>query len=160
MGAVRRGVYAGFFDPVTVGHLDIIGRACKLVDEVVVAVGNNPAKRYLFPLAQREAMMREATAALPVRVVSFSGLLVDACRREEADVIVRGLRSVADFDSEFRYGLANRDLSGVETVFLIADPAHLFVSSSIVREIAQNGGDASRYVPANVAAALAERIGR
>lgn len=157
MTEFRRGIYAGSFDPLTLGHLDVIRRACGLVDELVVGVGNNPAKRYLFPLAQREDLVREACGELPVRVVSFEGLLVDACRREQAGVIVRGLRSVSDFDSEFRYGLANRDISGIETIFLLSDPAYLFVSSSIVREIEGNGGDASRYVPDCVARALAAR---
>jgi pantetheine-phosphate adenylyltransferase len=153
-------VYAGSFDPITLGHLDIIKRANELFDLLVVAIGNNPAKRYWFDLAQREAMLQEACAEVStVRIVCFSGLLIHTCEREEATVIVRGLRALSDFDFEFRNGLANRDMTGIETVFLLSDPQHIFVSSSLVKEIAQNGGDVARYVPKNVLDAITHRRG-
>ena len=131
----RTAIYAGSFDPATVGHCDIVRRGAALFDRLVVAVGNNPAKGYWFPLAQRQALVEEAVGDLPnVEVVAFSGLLVDTAAQVGADVILRGLRALSDFEPEFRYGLANRDLAGIETLFLIADPDHIFVSSSIVKE--------------------------
>ncbi|MCO4745618.1 MAG: pantetheine-phosphate adenylyltransferase [Proteobacteria bacterium] len=154
----KTAIYAGSFDPITVGHLDIVQRAASIFDRVIVAVGNNPAKRYFFELEQREALVQEAVAASTnVEVVRFSGLLVHTCQELGADVILRGLRSVSDFEPEFRYGLANRDLSGIETMFLISDPQHLFVSSSIVKEIATNGGDVAKYVPECVLAAILDK---
>lgn len=154
----RIAVYAGSFDPPTNGHLDVIRRGALLFDELVVAVGDNPAKRYWFDRAAREALIRECAADVAnVRVVSFSGLLVHACRDLGATVILRGLRALSDFDLEFRNGLANRDLAGVETVFLLTEPANIFVSSSLVKEIAQHRGDVGRYVPAPVNAAIARR---
>lgn len=154
----RIGMYAGSFDPITVGHLDVIQRGSALFDELVVAVGNNPKKRYWFDLEQRTAMVQEAVKGLStVRVTAFEGLLVHACEEQGASVILRGLRALSDFDSEFRYGLANRDLTGVETVFLLTEPGNIFISSSLIKEIAENGGDISRYVPPGVAAAIEAR---
>ena len=153
-----RAIYAGSFDPVTNGHLDLVHRGAKLFDELVVAVGNNPAKRYLIDLDRRRALLSEAIEADNVVVVAFRGLLVDTARAHGAQVILRGVRGTADFETEFRYGLANRDLSGIETLFLLADPQHLFVSSSLVKEIASNGGDVSRYVPPAVVPVLAELL--
>jgi len=145
---VRRAVYAGSFDPVTEGHLDIIHRGAALYDELVIAVGNNPAKRYMFDLAARERFVRVAAHGVKnVSVVSFEGLLVHTAQEVGAGVILRGLRALSDFELEFRNGLANRDLSGIETVFLISAPERIFVSSSLVKEIALHGGDVSRYVP-------------
>jgi pantetheine-phosphate adenylyltransferase len=153
-------VYAGSFDPLTNGHLDVIRRGAGLFDTLVVAIGENPAKRYWFGSGERRALIEQTTrdAGIEnVEVHGFSGLLVDFCRAHEAGVILRGLRSAEDFGPEFRYGLANRDLSGVETLFLLSDPQHLFVSSSLVKEIFGNGGDVSSYVPESVMAALAAR---
>lgn len=153
----RLAVYAGSFDPITLGHLDVARRAAQLFDRVVLAVGENPAKRYLLPLETRLSVVRSAVAGLDnVEVDVFQGLLVDYCRRREASVIVRGLRAVTDFEFEFQIGLANMDMApSVETVFLLTDPKHIFISSSLVKEIASNGGDISRYVPADAAQALA-----
>lgn len=154
----RIAIYPGSFDPPTLGHLDVIQRGSKLFDEVVVAIGHNPSKRYWFDLAAREQLMREVCREVPnVRIVSFEGLLVDACRVHGATVILRGLRALSDFDMEFRNGLANRDLAGIETLFLLTEPKNIFVSSSLVKEIAMNGGDAARYVPPVVADAIARR---
>lgn len=156
---MRTAIYAGSFDPITNGHLDVIRRGAALYDRLVVAVGRNPAKRYWFDLEERVSLARAVTSDLPqVEIVSFRSLLVDAAKAHDATVILRGLRALSDFDSEFRYGLANRDLSGLETLFMLTDPEHIFVSSSLVREIASNGGDVSRYVPAPVTAAIAARM--
>ena len=155
----RVAIYAGSFDPVTMGHIDIISRGALLFDELVIAIGNNPSKSYMFDLEERKCMVGEACQDIKgLRVVTFTGLLVQASEREGANVILRGLRAFADFELEFRNGLANRDLSGIETVFMLADPPHIFISSSLVKEIASNGGDVSSYVPANVLAAMRQRF--
>jgi pantetheine-phosphate adenylyltransferase len=158
-GMKRTAIYAGSFDPVTMGHVDLIRRGSVLFDELVVAVGNNPQKNYWFDLEARSAMIRNSCSELPnVSVKPFRGLLVDAAKESEAQVILRGLRALSDFDLEFRNGLANRDLSGIETIFLLTDPKTIFVSSSLVKEIAINGGDVSRYVPNCVGGAIAEKL--
>ncbi len=140
--------------------MDVIERGAALFDALVVAVGSNPAKRTLFTPEERLALV---TACVPkelgsVRIVGFEGLLVDAARKEGASVILRGLRALSDFDLEFRNGLANRDLTGLETLFLLTEPANVFVSSSLVKEIAEHRGDVSRYVPPHVARALQRRF--
>jgi len=146
---MRKAVLAGSFDPITLGHMDILTRGAGLFDEVVIACGNNPAKKYLQSLDVRLGVLEECTAHIPnVRVDSFSGLLVDYCADIKAQVILRGLRAVSDFDFEFQIGLANKNLAPkVETVFLLTDSQYIFVSSSLVKEIASNGGDVASYVP-------------
>ena len=145
----RTAVYAGSFDPITMGHLDLVRRALQLYDEVVLAVGHNPAKRRCLPLEERVRVLEEVTAELPgVRVDVFDGLLVDYCRKVGAVAILRGLRAVTDFEFEFKIGLANMDMApDVQTVFLLSEPRNIFISSSLVREIAGHGGDVSRYLP-------------
>jgi len=152
----RIAVYAGSFDPLTSGHLQLIERGARLYDRLILAVGSNPNKRYLFSTEQRVGMLESETRGIPgVEVLAFEGLLIDLCRRLEARVILRGLRASTDFDFEFNIGLANRDMAPeIETIFLLADPQHIFISSSLVKEIAFNGGDVSRYVPASVLDAL------
>ena len=159
---LRRAVYAGTFDPITLGHIDILRRGCTLFDEVIVAVGHNPAKRTLLDLDTRLRVIRESTSDLPnLTVGSFSGLLVDYCRKVEATAILRGLRAVTDFEFEFKIGLANMDMAPeVQTVFLLTEPHLLFISSSLIREIASHDGDVSRYVPAAALAALQDALAR
>jgi pantetheine-phosphate adenylyltransferase len=153
--AVRTAIYAGSFDPPTLGHADIIRRGAALFDRLVVAVGNNPAKRYRFDLNERTRLVSSCLVGLDhVEVVAFDGLLVDTAARVGAQVILRGLRPLGDFDLEFRNGLANRDLTGIETIFLLASPDQVYVSSSLVKEIADHGGDVSRYVSPEVLDAL------
>lgn len=149
-------VYAGSFDPVTLGHLDIVQRGAAIFDELVIGVGDNPAKRYLIDRDARVALLKTVTGDLPnVRVGSFGGLLVDFCKSIGARVIVRGLRAVTDFEFEFQIGLANRDMApDIETVFLLPAPRNIFISSSLVKEIFVNGGDVTPYVPAATLAAL------
>ena len=158
----KTAVYAGSFDPITLGHVDIVRRGATLFDRVVIAVGQNPAKRYTFDLEERIRIIRSALQGIDnIEVDSFDGLLVDYCRRVNADVILRGLRAVTDFEFEFKIGLANMDMApDIQTVFLLTEPRMLFVSSSLVREIASHGGDIRRYVPEEAAAALLERYAR
>ena len=155
-----KAVIAGSFDPLTNGHADIIRRASRLFDEVVVACGNNINKRYFFELDQRLELIRACTTDYDnVTVDSFQGLLVHYCQSIGAGVIVRGLRATSDFDFEFQIGLANMDMAPeIETVFLLTDPSHIFISSSLVKEIAKHGGDVSRYLPAPVHEALVAKL--
>lgn len=169
-----RAVYAGSFDPITNGHLDIIKRAAVLCDELVVAVGVHRSKTPWFDQDHRISLIQQALdehglgawEGGNIRVDSFEGLLADYVRDNELDAIIRGIRVLSDFDAEFRMGLANRDLAGVETLFLLTDPNHIFLSSSMVKEILMNSksNDAlkniTHYVPGPVAEALIDRSKR
>ena len=152
-------VYPGSFDPITVGHIDILERAVKIFDHVIVAIGQHPSKPGYFSVEERAALIQRSAEHLSgFEVAAFSGLVIDFCRARGAHVIVLGLRAVSDFEPEFQMGLANRDLNPeVETVFLIPQPDRMFVSSSLVREIAGHGGDYERYVSPAVAQAMAAR---
>ena len=155
-------IYPGTFDPITNGHTDLIGRAARLFDEVVVGVANSPSKRPLFDLAERVLLAQQVTAHLPnVKVVGFSGLLVDFAREQQANVLIRGLRAVSDFEYEFQLANMNRQLApDVESMFLTPSEKYSFISSTLVREIAALGGDISTFVHPAVADALAERFKR
>ena len=152
----RIAVVPGSFDPITLGHLDVIGRAAGIFDELHVLVVHNPGKTALLPIAQRVTLIEQAVreAMLPdnILVTSWSvGLLVDYCTEVGASVLVKGIRSQIDVAYETPMAIVNRDLAGVETVFLLPNPAHAHVSSSLVRQVASLGGDVSPYVPAAVA---------
>jgi pantetheine-phosphate adenylyltransferase len=156
---MRRAVCPGSFDPVTNGHLDIVGRASRLFDEVIVAVLINESKSGLFTVDERIAMLGEVTSQYPnVRVESFQGLLVDFCRAQDAAVVVKGLRAVSDFDYELKMAQMNIGLAGVETLFMPTNPLYSFLSSSLVKEVAKWGGDVSTYVPDLVGRHLAKRL--
>jgi pantetheine-phosphate adenylyltransferase len=144
-----RAIYPGSFDPPTNGHLDVIERAAGVFGELIVAVIVNPQKRNpMFELDEREKMLRACVAHLPnVRVEDFRGLLADFVKAREADVIVKGLRVVSDFESEMSTALMNRSLTNVDTVFLMSDAKYSFVSSSLVKEVFFLGGDVSTFVP-------------
>jgi pantetheine-phosphate adenylyltransferase len=145
---VRRAVCPGSFDPVTNGHVDVINRAAGLYDELVVAVLVNPGKAGLFTVAERMDLLRDAVSDLPnVTVDSFEGLLVDYCRSHDIPVIVKGLRAVSDFEYELQMAQMNRELAGVETLFVPTAPQVGHLSSSLVKQIATFGGDVSRLVP-------------
>ncbi len=159
----RLAVYPGTFDPLTLGHVDVVTRACTIFDRVVLGVAHNAAKagQHLFDLDTRLALARTSLAHLHgVRVEVVPGLLADFCRDHGASAIVKGLRSGTDLDAEVPMALLNRDLGGPETVFLVAAPAHAHVSSSLVKDVARHGGDVSALVPAPVHAALAQALGR
>jgi pantetheine-phosphate adenylyltransferase len=154
-------VVPGSFDPVTLGHLDVIERAAGLFDEVHVLVVHNPGKEALFPIAQRvtllERSISEAQLSGKIVVTSWSvGLLVDYCTDVGATVLVKGIRSQVDVTYETPMAIVNRNLAGIETVFLLPDPANAHVSSSLVRQVAALGGDVAPYVPPAVAAYLAQ----
>ena len=150
----------GSFDPVTLGHLDIIERASRHFDEVVVAVIRNPQKtQSLFTLEERQEMLRECTANLNnIRIEFFKGLLVDFAREHGANAIVKGLRAVTDFDYELQMAQMNQRLSGIDTFFLSTSPNYSFLSSSLVREVARYGGDVTSMVPPIVAKRLIDRF--
>lgn len=150
----------GSFDPVTLGHLDIIERTARHFDEVIVAVIRNPQKAgSLFTLEEREDMLHEVTAHLTnVQIGFFKGLLVDFAKEHEAQAIVKGLRAVSDFDYELQMAQMNQKLSGIDTFFISTSPSYSFLSSSLVREVARFGGDVSSMVPPVVAKRLAERF--
>jgi pantetheine-phosphate adenylyltransferase len=156
---VRRAACPGSFDPVTNGHLDIIGRASDLYDEVVVAVLINKSKSSLFTVDERIAMLSEVTASYGnVRVDAFHGLLVDYCRANRIPVIVKGLRAVSDFDYELQMAQMNRGLAGVDTLFMPTNPEYSFLASSLVKEIATYGGDVSSLLPELVHKQLLARL--
>ena len=157
---MRRAIYPGSFDPVTNGHLDIIERGCKLFDEIVIAVVVNPGKQPMFTLDERIATVKEVLNDVDgVEVASFEGLLVDYALGRGARLIVKGLRAVSDFEYEMQMAQMNHRLAGVETLFMVANPAFSFLSSSIVKEVARFGGSVEGLVPAEVARRLKERIG-
>ncbi len=146
--SITRVVCPGSFDPVTNGHLDIIERAARLFDEVIVAVLVNEKKQGLFSVPERQEMLAAVTGHLPnVRVDSFAGLLVDFCRDEGVAAIVKGLRAVTDFDYELQMAQMNGSLTDVDTLFIPTSPEYSFLASSLVKEIAKGGGDVSGLVP-------------
>jgi pantetheine-phosphate adenylyltransferase len=156
---MRRAVYPGSYDPVTNGHLDIVSRAAKLFDEIVVAVLINKSKSSLFTVEERMEMLREVTVPWPnVRIDAWHGLLVDYCRGNDIGVIIKGLRAVSDFDYELQMAQMNQQLSGVETMFMSTNPQYSFLASSLVKEVATYGGDVSRLVPASVEKQLVQRL--
>ena len=152
----RIAVVPGSFDPVTLGHLDVVERAAKIFDQIHVVVVHNPGKTALLPIAKRVSLIQDALAdagiAGDILVTSWSvGLLVDYCTDVGASVLVKGIRSQVDVAYETPMAIVNRDLAGVETVFMLPDPAHAHVSSSLVRQVASLGGDVAPYVPRTVA---------
>jgi pantetheine-phosphate adenylyltransferase len=158
--AKRKAVYPGTFDPITNGHLDIIKRAARLFDDLVIAVAANPQKEPLFDLELREAMVRQTVQTMAhIKVTSFEGLLVDLARDVGATAIVRGLRAVSDFEFEFQMALANRELNAdAESVYLMPSMEHTFVSSTIIKNIAVHGGRVRKFVPSHVERALKKRF--
>jgi pantetheine-phosphate adenylyltransferase len=157
---MRTAIYPGSFDPLTNGHLDVIQRAAKLFDRVIVAVAQNDTKQPLFTLAERLALVRAAIKHLPhVEADSFDGLLIEYAARQKAQAVVRGLRAVSDFEFEFQLALMNRKLNeNVEAIFMMPKDTYTFLSSRIVKEIARLGGDVSSFVPPHVQTALIKKL--
>jgi len=157
---MRTAIYPGSFDPLTNGHLDVVQRAAKLFDRVVVAVASNEGKHPLFTLKERVALVKKSVAHLPnVEADSFDSLLVEYVVSRKAQAIVRGLRAVSDFEFEFQLALMNRKLNeNIETIFMMPKDTYTFLSSRNVKEIASLGGDVSSFVPAHVEAALKKKL--
>ncbi|HYK81459.1 MAG TPA: pantetheine-phosphate adenylyltransferase [Micropepsaceae bacterium] len=167
MSGERIGLYPGTFDPVTLGHLDIIERAVKLVDHLVIGIANNPSKTQAFTLKERVAMMRRETAPLAgdgrakISVATFDSLLIHFAKQVGAGIIIRGLRAVSDFEYEFQMvGMNQRLDPEIETVFLMADPRHQAIASRLVKEIAAFGGDVAQFTTPAVAKALKKRYAK
>jgi pantetheine-phosphate adenylyltransferase len=144
----RIAIFAGTFDPPSKGHLDIIQRSTSLCDHLIVAIAHKPEKKHLFSLEERIQMMK--MIAPNVEIVSFHGLIVDLAQQKKATFLIRGLRAFSDFEYEFQMALANRRLSGMETLFLAADTKHMQISSTLIREIAYFGGPLSEFVPPEI----------
>jgi pantetheine-phosphate adenylyltransferase len=148
---MKKAIFPGSFDPITNGHYDIIKRGVSLFDEVIVAIGVNAEKKYMFTLEERKRFIEEAFKDVPkVRVITYSGLTIDLCKKENAEFILRGLRNPADFEFEKAIAHTNRMMSKIETVFLLTAARTSFISSSIVRDVLRNGGDISQLVPESV----------
>ena len=148
---MKKAIFPGSFDPITNGHYDIIKRGVSLFDEVIVASGVNAEKKYMFSLEERKRFIEQAFKDEPkVRVITYSGLTIDLCKKENAEFILRGLRNPADFEFEKAIAHTNRMMSKIETVFLLTAARTSFISSSIVRDVLRNGGDISQLVPKSV----------
>jgi pantetheine-phosphate adenylyltransferase len=157
---MRTVIYPGSFDPLTNGHLDVVQRATKLFDKVIVAIARNESKKPLFTQQERVKLVSHAVEGLAhVEVDSFGGLLIDYVERQGAQAVIRGLRAVSDFEFEFQLALMNRKLNErIETIFMMPKESYTFLSSRLVKEIASLGGDVSAFVPAHVRTALAEKL--
>jgi len=163
VGKIRKVIYPGTFDPITNGHLDVIGRAAGLFDEVIVALATNSTKTPLFTEAERMELCKKAitegiTSNGHIRVDSFEGLLVDYAKKQDAIAVIRGLRVLSDFEYEFQMALMNRKLEDITTVFLMPNEKYTYLNSTIVRELARYGKDVSGFVPASVAIKLGEKF--
>lgn len=148
---MKRAVFPGSFDPITLGHFDIIERGAKLFDELIIAIGINSEKKYMFSLEQRKKFIEESFQHNPkIKVVAYSGLTIDFCKENKVDYILRGLRNPADFEFEKAIAHTNRHLSSIETVFLLTAARTSYISSSIVRDVIRNHGDYTKLVPKSV----------
>lgn len=148
---MKRAIFPGSFDPITLGHYDIIERGVKLFDEVIVAIGVNASKKYMFSIEERMDFIKEAFKHEPkIKVVSYKGLTVDFCLKNDVEFILRGLRNPADFEFEKAIAHTNRDLAPIETVFLLTAASTSYIASSIVRDVIRNDGDYTKLVPKSV----------
>lgn len=148
---MKKAVFPGSFDPITIGHLDIVERAIKVFDEIIIAVGDNTNKKYMFPKEKRVEFVKQTFYNYDnVKIESYDGLTVDFCRKNNIEFMIRGLRNPADFEFEKRIALTNREMTDIETIFLLTSPENSFISSSIVRDLIRNNGDYKLFIPKGI----------
>ena len=148
---MKKAVFPGSFDPITIGHLDIVERAIKVFDEIIIAIGDNTDKKYMFPKEKRVEFVKQTFYNYNnVKIESYDGLTVDFCRKNNIEFMIRGLRNPADFEFEKRIALTNREMTDIETIFFITSPENSFISSSIVRDLIRNNGDYKLFIPKGI----------
>ena len=148
---MKKAVFPGSFDPITIGHLDIVERAIKVFDEIIIAVGDNTNKRYMFPKEKRVEFVKQTFYNYDnVKIESYDGLTVDFCRKNNIEFMIRGLRNPADFEFEKSIALTNREMTDIETIFFLTSPENSFISSSIVRDLIRNNGDYKLFIPKGI----------
>jgi len=148
---MKKAVFPGSFDPITIGHLDIVERAIKVFDEIIIAVGDNTNKKYMFPKEKRVEFVKQTFYNYDnVKIESYDGLTVDFCRKNNIEFMIRGLRNPADFEFEKSIALTNREMTDIETIFFITSPENSFISSSIVRDLIRNNGDYKLFIPKGI----------
>ena len=148
---MKKAVFPGSFDPITIGHLDIVERAIKVFDEIIIAVGDNTDKKYMFPKEKRVEFVKQTFYNYNnVKIESYDGLTVDFCRKNNIEFMIRGLRNPADFEFEKSIALTNREMTDIETIFLLTSPENSFISSSIVRDLIRNNGDYKLFIPKGI----------
>ena len=148
---MKKAVFPGSFDPITIGHLDIVERAIKVFDEIIIAVGDNTDKKYMFPKEKRVEFVKQTFYNYDnVKIESYEGLTVDFCRKNNIEFMIRGLRNPADFEFEKSIALTNREMTDIETIFFLTSPENSFISSSIVRDLIRNNGDYKLFIPKDI----------
>ena len=148
---MKKAIFPGSFDPITIGHVDIIKRAMKVFDEIIIAVGDNTDKKYMFPKEKRVEFVKQTfNNYKSVKIESYNGLTVDFCKKKNTEFMIRGLRNPADFEFEKSIALTNRKMTDIETIFFLTSPENSFVSSSIVRDLIRNNGDYKLFIPKGI----------
>ena len=148
---MKKAIFPGSFDPITIGHLDIVERAFKVFDEIIIAVGDNTNKKYMFPKEKRVEFVKQTFYNYDnVKIESYDGLTVDFCRKNNIEFMIRGLRNPADFEFEKSIALTNREMTDIETIFFLTSPENSFISSSIVRDLIRNNGDYKLFIPIGI----------
>ena len=148
---MKKAVFPGSFDPITIGHIDIVNRGMKIFDEIIIAIGDNVDKKYMFSKEKRVELVEQTFRDHDkIKVESYKGLTVDFCKKNNTEFIIRGLRNPADFEFEKSIALTNREMSGIETVFFLTSPKNSFVSSSIVRDLIRNNGEYKLFIPKGI----------
>ena len=148
---MKKAIFPGSFDPITIGHLDIVERAIKVFDEIIIAVGDNTNKKYMFPKETRVEFVKQTFYNYDnVKIESYDGLTVDFCRKNNIEFMIRGLRNPADFEFEKSIALTNREMTDIETIFFLTSPENSFISSSIVRDLIRNNGDYKLFIPKGI----------
>ena len=148
---MKKAVFPGSFDPITIGHVDIVKRAIKVFDEIIIAVGDNTDKKYMFPKEKRVEFVKQTFNSYNnIKVESYDGLIVDFCKKNNTEFMIRGLRNPADFEFEKSIALTNREMTDIETIFFLTSPDNSFVSSSIVRDLIRNSGDYKLFIPKGI----------